>query len=100
MNKYNAKREGKYASRREAKRAIDLQILEKAGVIYDLKEQIRFELIPKQDGELPLCYVADFQYFDETGKLITEDCKGYRTEVYRIKRKLMLHVHGIKLLET
>ena len=44
---------------------------------------------------------ADFVYYDvENKKLIVEDSKGVRTEVYKIKRKLMLHVHGIKIKET
>ena len=35
----------------------------------------------------------------ENGKQIVEDVKGKLTPVYIIKRKLMLHVHGIKIRE-
>ena len=46
-------------------------------------------------------YVADFVYTDvETGETVVEDTKGFRTDVYKIKRKLMLKVHGIKIKET
>ena len=31
---------------------------------------------------------------------VVEDSKGFRTKEYRIKRKLMLHVHGIRIRET
>jgi len=35
--------------------------------------------------------VADFQYFDvPTSKIIVEDVKGMKTEVYKIKKKLLL----------
>lgn len=96
-----------HASKREAKRAAELRLLEKAGQIRDLREQVKFELIPKQDGERACTYAADFAYFepvsDKSGDYwvpIVEDCKGFRTPVYAIKKKLMLHVHGIRVRET
>ena len=76
-----------------------LRLLERAGKISDLKRQVSFELIPKQDGERACTYVADFTYYED-GKLVVEDCKGFKTEVYRLKRKLMLWVHGIRIKET
>jgi hypothetical protein len=36
----------------------------------------------------------------ENGKLVVEDVKGVKTEVYKIKKKLMLWVHGIRIKET
>ena len=36
----------------------------------------------------------------ENGKKVVEDVKGKRTEVYKIKKKLMLWRHGIKIKET
>lgn len=99
-----------YASAREAHRAADLRLLERSGAIRDLKEQVYFELIPAQyvDGkcaEKPCAYVADFTYDELPGHVtewipIVEDCKGARTEVYRIKRKLMLQKFGIRIRET
>lgn len=66
--------------------------------------------------EKECCYVADFvyqapvskQYINDEGHLVfadgyetvVEDSKGIRTPEYIIKRKLMLHVHGIKIKET
>ena len=45
-------------------------------------------------------YVADFVYTDlKTGQKIVEDAKGAKTKEYIIKRKLMLHVHGIRIRE-
>lgn len=107
--KYNAKKtivDGiKFDSKAESARYLELKNLEKAGEISDLQRQVRFELIPSQhdeNGEVierPCYYVADFVY-RESGKTVVEDCKGYRTDVYIIKRKLMLYRYGIKIREV
>lgn len=76
-----------------------LRLLERAGKIQNLQRQVKFELIPKQDGERACTYVADFVYM-ENGKQVVEDCKGFKTDAYKMKRKLMLWVHGIKIKET
>ncbi len=115
-NKYGAKRVGTHASQKEHNRAVQLKLLQRAGVISDLREQVPFELIPAQYAEggtdlkgKPLrvlieraCrYIADFVYTDnETGQTIVEDTKGVRTKEYIIKRKLMLAVHGIRIKEV
>lgn len=89
-------------SRKEANRWSQLILLEKAGVISDLKRQVKYELIPKQEGERAVYYVADFEYI-ENGKKVVEDVKGCKEglayKVFVIKRKLMLYVHGIKVKE-
>ena len=87
-------------SRKEARRWCELKLLEKSGKITDLQRQVKFELIPKQDGERACHYVADFVYHDvETNKKVVEDTKGRKTKDYVIKRKLMLYIHGIKISE-
>jgi hypothetical protein len=100
MSKYRAIRSGKYASRREAKRAADLELLVKIGEISDLEEQVKYELIPKQEGERAVTYTADFRYRDKDGKLHIEDSKGMNTQQYIIRRKLMLWVHAIRVEEV
>ena len=107
MNKYGAKKvviDGEvFDSRKEYYRWCDLRLLERAGKISDLKRQVKYELIPKQDGERSCTYIADFQYCQD-GKLVVEDCKGYKRgaayQLFSIKRKLMLWKHGIKVKET
>ena len=93
-----------FDSVKEYRRFCELSLLERAGAIADLKRQVKFELIPSQriDGkvvERPCTYVADFVY-QEGGKTVVEDTKGFRTKDYIIKRKLMLHVHGIRITEV
>ena len=89
----------KHDSKKEANRWCELNLLLRAGVIQDLKRQVRFELLPKQEGERAVYYKADFVYL-ENGKLIVEDTKGCRTEGYKLKKKMMLYFHGIKIRET
>lgn len=103
-NKYGARKvkspDGQvFDSQKEYNRWCNLRLLERAGKISDLKRQVKYELIPKQDGERACNYMADFVYCQD-GETVVEDCKGFRTEGYKIKRKLMLWVHGIKVKET
>lgn len=89
-----------FDSKAEARRWGELKMLVAAGEIGSLERQAKYVLIPKQDGERECAYVADFTYWKITpGCRIVEDVKGYRTEVYRLKRKLMLYVFGIRVVE-
>lgn len=88
-----------FDSKAEAMRYNELKLLERAGVISDLKLQIPFVLFPKQAGEREAKYIADFVY-TENGSQVVEDCKGFKTPEYILKRKAMLYLHGIKLRET
>ena len=97
--KFKAQAEGGRASKAENRRAQELQVLERAGIISELREQVRYELIPAQEGERAVTYVADFVYKDAEGKLVVEDTKGFRTPVFILKRKLMQWRHGIRVVE-
>lgn len=104
MRKYRNRPTAGYASKGEHRRAQELRMLARSGAISGLREQVRYELIPAQrvDGkvvERATHYVADFVYM-EGGREVVEDYKGYRTDAYRIKRKLMLWVHGVRIRET
>lgn len=106
-NKYGAKKTGGNASGKEHTRANQLKLMQRAGLISDLREQVKYVLIPTQrdpDGKLlekECSYYADFVYVDnDSGLTVVEDAKGYRTPEYRLKRKLMLYLHGISIKET
>ncbi len=97
------------ASKKQAKRLKELRLLNSTGKIRGLSRQVEYVLIPKQVrecGELierMMIYIADFQYEALTAggwKLVVEDVKGMRTPGYVMKRKLMLAIHGIEILET
>lgn len=106
-SKYGNQRTNGYASKREAARAQMLKLMEKAGEIAELREQVEYELIPAQYDaddrlvERPCHYVCDFQYrIVATGMVVVEDAKGVATDVYRIKKKLMYWRHGIRVQEV
>ena len=104
-NKYNARKTGGYDSRKEYRRACLLKALLRSGEISGLREQVKYVLIPTQRDsyghliEKECSYYADFVYRDKDGNLVVEDTKGMRTSEYRLKKKLMLHVHGIQIKE-
>lgn len=82
-----------FDSQLEANRYCELKLLYKAGEISQLRLQPEFELIPafKKNGKSfrKTIYRADFMYLDNrSGKYIVEDTKGFKTDVYKIKRKL------------
>lgn len=104
-----------YDSQKEANRHSVLKLMERSGKIQNLERQVKFVLIPaqyepdtvgKRGGvkrgkllERECSYIADFVY-TENGNRVVEDSKGFRTADYKIKKKLMLYVHGIRIKET
>jgi hypothetical protein len=103
-SKYGAIKTNGYASKKESARAHELKILQRVGDIQNLREQVEFVLLPaqeKDDGskERSVKYIADFVY-EFNGKQVVEDCKGFRTSDYILKRKMMLHFYGITIKET
>jgi len=94
----------KFDSKAEHKRWQYLVMLEKAKEIKDLKLQVPFVLIPAQvrpSGgiERAMTYIADFAYLTRAGAYVVEDVKGVSTDTWIIKRKLMLFVFGIEVME-
>lgn len=87
----------RFASKKEAKRYQDLKILLRGNAIKDLLLQPKFLLAV--DGIQICSYVGDFQY-TECNEVIIEDCKGFRTPVYKLKKKLMKAIYGIEIREV
>ena len=105
MSKYNSTRavcsQGHvHASIKEKNRCEELNLMLKAGVITNLKQQPEFVLQRafKYQGKTirEIKYRADFSYYDvEKKKFIVEDVKGglaTRTEVYMLKKKMLLYI--------
>ena len=99
-NKYNSRKvvvDGiKFDSHKEARRYKELKLLEKAKEIENLELQPKFLIQDKfKYGEKTIrriSYVADFKYTHcRSGKEVVEDVKGYRTDVYKLKKKLFLY---------
>lgn len=115
-----------FDSKAEYTRWCELKLLERAGKITDLQRQVKYELLPAIYDEIPrispktgkelkpqqklveaaVNYIADFVYTDEHGETVVEDVKGYRDPSssgyakFVIKRKLMLHLKGIRIREV
>lgn len=95
-NKYKNKKvvyDGiKFDSKKEGAYYLKLKLLEEKGIISDLKLQVKFELQPKfQFGNKTIRainYIADFTYIQDN-KLHIVDTKGMRTDVYKLKKKMM-----------
>jgi hypothetical protein len=83
-----------FDSKAEMNRYAELLMLQRSRVICELELQPEFVLVePFQHPILGKCrgmkYVADFRY-RQHGGYVVEDVKGHVTEVYRIKRMLLL----------
>ena len=93
-----------FDSKREAEHYMILRDMEKRCEIYGLQLQVPYELIPDQviDGVRmrKTVYIADFVYRTPDGETVVEDSKGYRTEVFRIKKKLMALKYGVLIKEV
>ena len=102
-NKYHANMDSQRRSAKERARAVEQRLLERAGKISGLSEQVRFQIIEKQEGEQAAFYIADFTYW-ENGEFVVEDVKGYRKgtayQLFVLKRKLMLKNYNIRIKET
>lgn len=104
-SKYHAQRvdaeDGKFDSKLEFRRWRELKLLERAGVITELKRQVRMPLIPRSKYGREIAYVADFSY-REDGKLVIEDTKSEatKTPLYRLKKRLIAEKYGIEIKEV
>lgn len=91
---FDSKREGNFYTK--------LKLMRNAGVIWNLELQKKYVLQKaftfnnKKIREIS--YIADFVYEDKDGLHIV-DTKGYRTEVYKLKKKLFIKKYGIDIEE-
>lgn len=102
-NKKVVYKDMKFDSKKEYLRYLVLEDMQRKGEINGLQTQVPFVLVPpfqlngkKYKG---IRYIADFVY-KKDGKVIVEDTKGYRTDVYKIKKKLMAYMHKIEIKEV
>jgi hypothetical protein len=94
-----------FDSKWEAARWMELRMEEKAGLIRKLERQRPFAITI---NDIHCCnYVADFVYermerfgAGESWQRVVEDAKGMRTEMYRLKKKLMRAALGIEIVEV
>ncbi len=100
-NKYSNKKieiDGhKFDSKKEARRYVDLKLLLRAKQIANLELQPTFVLqdsFKHNDKQIrQITYIADFMYQKDC-QCIVEDVKGFKTDVYNLKKKLFLNKFG------
>lgn len=106
----------KFASKAEAKRYGELKLLQKAGKIEALELQPVYPLRvlltigtfkgagKAHAGEYPTIgkYVADFKYYrlEAPCDWVVEDVKGFKTPLYRWKKKHVEAQYGIQITEV
>lgn len=106
-----------FASKKEGYHYLALKSLADKGEITDLRMQVPYEIVPPvyetqtihlktKDKQVTRCvqkavhYVADFVYTDKDGKEQVIDTKGYKTDVYILKKKMMRAFLGITVVEV
>ena len=76
-----------------------LRLQERAGIISDLKRQVRYEMTVR--GVFVGYWKADFTYtVTRDGSKVVEDCKGFRTPVYKLKKRIVEAQYRIVIMET
>lgn len=106
-SKYHAKNtvvDGiEFDSAKEAKRYVKLRDMQEAGKIQGLRLQVPYEILPSFECDgvkyRGMKYVADFVYYRD-GKVVVEDCKGFKTPEYKMKKKLMAYINHINIEES
>lgn len=119
-NKYHAKKVEFYGitfdSKKEGLYYLKLKDMERRGEITDLRLQVPYELLPaiyrdevvhlktkdkvvKKLVQRAVTYVADFVYVQD-GKEVVIDAKGMRLHDYILKKKMMLALKGIEVIEV
>ena len=98
-NKYNNKKTEVggivFSSKKEAEYYSELLLLKSVGEVVNIECQVPFVL---QDGYVwkemkirPITYVADFRVTYNDGRVEVVDTKGFFTQIYKLKKKMLLY---------
>jgi len=89
----------RFASKHERDVYARLKLRAEIGDISDLKLQFRYPL--KVEGVVIGHYVADFVFWDHTKKCLRVlDAKGFKTELYKWKKRHMKAAYGLDIEEV
>ena len=86
-----------FDSKKEFEYYLILKDKEKRGLVFNIKRQVPLEIQPAFTDKSgvkhrAITYKADFVYTDRvSGKVKYIDVKGFRTEVYKLKKKLLAY---------
>lgn len=91
-----------YMSKREANYAQQLDLLKKAKnpadqvVSYEIQVPYPIEI----NGKKICKYLADFRVLYADGRTEVVDVKGFKTDIYKLKKKLVEATYGIEIKEV
>lgn len=93
----------KFDSKKEADHYLFLKSELDAGRISNLVLQPSFEIaaavyIGGKKHQVRK-YIADFSYTNAAGDYVVEDVKGFKTDIYKLKKHLVMERHGIEVIE-
>lgn len=98
-----------FDSKWELERYLELMQMEAAGEIRNLRRQVPFVLQPafdtKGESVREIKYIADFTYDEHVrviggtdfGRPVVEDAKGFETDIFKLKWKLLKWLHRSKM---
>lgn len=86
-----------FDSKKESLRAIELDFLQRVGVVKKWEPQPKFKF--ELNGQKICTYVADFKVEYPDGHIEIEDVKGFKTAIYRVKKKMLKAFYGIDIKE-
>lgn len=92
----------KFDSKKEARRYVELRLMERAGEIRNLRRQVKYPFV--LNTVKVATYIADYVYEDRWGNEIVEDVKGMKKgaayQTFKIKQRLMLALYNIEVKEV
>ena len=83
-----------FSSKKELKRYLELKNLQSRGDIIFFLRQVPFH-IPGNTK-----YVCDFLIFWSNDNVTIEDVKGFKTDIYKLKKKLVEHHYPVQIIEV
>jgi len=92
-----------FDSKREAAYYSNLKSQEIVGFIKGLvadKSKLKFSLWAGPDRQEVCKYEADFSFFELDGRFRVVDVKGFKTPIYRLKKKLFRACYGFDITEA
>ena len=95
-----------FDSKKEANYYLKFKIMQDAGIIRDLELQKKYVLqksFTNKEGKKyrEISYIADFYYVTvKENKEHVVDVKGFRTDVYKLKKKLFEYKYGLEIEEV
>lgn len=97
-HKFHAKRTEvdniKFSSKKEANRYNILKSLQNVGEVLFFLRQVPFHL----PGGIK--YICDFLIFWANGEVTIEDVKGFKTESYKAKKRMVEAIYPVEILEV